>query len=270
MGEYATRLRDGAFIKIGTCSNMYYCRYDQRDQINYGYHTDNLLWRIPAIEEDNVEVGDFVFGGLYKDGFPLHSLRLRDIPEDSELMGLADNVGTFQLHSEKLGMLLNVPCHHGLKLPEDTGSIKAFFNGHRNPLHLCFLKNTDRELRVGVKCAACGEMWSFSFDEIEPYMISEDMKLRLLKMCSDYYFEHTEEVASYSATERNERGHYISILPLGGDYWRVMNYEGMTVENGQRVMLRGKIAWEGSWDECVKEFHYYLRYADRQEKGDVE
>lgn len=253
MSEYATRLRDGAEIKIGTCSSMYYCRYDQRDQINYGYRTDNLLWRIPAIEEDGVEVGEFVFGGLYKDGFPLHSLRLWDIPKDSELMGMAEATGNVQLHSDELGLVLNMPCHHGLKLPEDTGSIKAFFNGRRNPLHLCFLENTDKELRVGVKCAACRGMWSFSFDEIEPYMVSEDMKLRLLKMCSDYYFEHNDECPEYRVTEKNERNHAASILPIGENYWR--------------VLYDDKIAMEGSWDECVKEFHYYLRYADRQEEG---
>ena len=268
MGEYAKRLRDGAEIKIGTCSSMYYCRYEQLNDIIYHYPTNNLLWRIPAIEEDGIEVGNFKFRGLYEnDGFPLYSVRLWNIPEDSELMGMAEDKGNVQLHSDKLGLLLNVPCHHGLKLPDNTGDIKAFFNGRRNPLHLCFLKNTDTELRVGVKCAACGEMWSFSFNDIEPCIISEDMKLRLLKMCSDYYFEHTNDVASYSATEKNERGHYISILPLGGDYWRVMNYEGRTVENGQRVMLNGKIVWEGSWEESVKEFNYYLRYADRQNEG---
>jgi len=256
MGEYATRLRDGAEIKIGTCNSMYYCRYDQLNQINYGYNTDNLLWRIPAIEEDNVEVGEFVFGGLYKDGFPLHSLRLWDIPKDSELMGLADNVGTFQLHSEKLGMLLNVPCHHGLKLPEDTGSIKAFFNGHRNPLHLCFLKNTDKELRVGIKCAACGEMWSLSFDEIEPYMVSEEMKLRLLEMCSEYYFEHTGECAKYSVTEKNERDRSVSIYPVGAHTYGVVYDGGDPIVSGYK--------------EAVKNFMYYLRYADRQEKGGVE
>lgn len=270
MGEYAKRLRDGAFIKIGTCSSMYYCRYDQRDQINYGYQTDNLLWRIPAIEEDGIEVGEFEYGGLYKKGFPLYSVRLWDFPKDSSLRELADDEGRVQLHDDKTGLVLSVPCHHGLRLPENTGCINAFFNGRINPIHLCFLKNTETELRVGVKCASCERLWSVSFDEIEPYIVSKDMKLRLLKMCSDYYFEHTGEVASYSATERNERGHYISILPLGGDYWRVMDYKGMMVEYGQRVMLKGRIAWEGTWDESVKEFRYYLRYTDRQEEGGAE
>lgn len=265
MGEYAKRLSDGVEIKIGTCNNMYYCRYDQIDQIDYDYPTDNLNWRIPALEEDDVKVGEFEYGGLYKNHdfgsgvksrYLLTSVMLRDFPKDSELAGIADDVGNVQAEIKPLGMYLNVPCHHGLKLPENTGGIRPFFNGKRNPLHLCFLKNTKTELLIGIRCIACNNMWTCSFNEIEPYIFDEDMKLRLLKQCSDYYFEHNSECPEYKATEKNERNHAVSILLIGENYWR--------------VLYNDKIAMEGSWDECVKEFHYYLRYADRQKEGGEE
>lgn len=252
MGEYATRLRGGVQIKIGTCSSMYYCRYDQIKQVSYGYSTKNLLWRIPAIEEDGIEVGDFTFGGLFKDGFPLYSVRLKDFPEGCDYQGLAENAGIVQLHDQKTGMLLNVKCYHGLKLPQKTDEITPFFNGRRQPIHLCFLKNTDTELLVGLKCAACGEMWSTPFNEIEPYILSEEMRLRLLEMCSEYYFEHTGECAKYSVTETNERGRSVSIYPVSAHTY------GVVYDGGEPIV--------GGFKESVKNFVYYLRYADRKEE----
>lgn len=254
MGEYAKRLRDGANIKIGTCSSMYYCRYDQRNLIDYGYSTNNLLWRIPAIEEDGIEVGEFEFGGLYKKGFPLCSVRLWDFPKDSSLREVADDEGRVQLHDDKTGLVLSVPCHHGLKLPEDTGCINAFFNGRSNPIHLCFLKNTEKELRVGVKCASCEKLWSISFDEIEPYIISEDMKLRLLKQCSDYYFEHNGECPDYSVTLKSEKGLYVSLFLIGENFWR--------------VMYDGRIDTEGAWDDCCEAFRHRLLDESYEEGGE--
>ena len=59
MGEYAHRKKDGKEVKIGTCSRMYYCRYDQTGEINYPYMTDNLIWRIPNPDEDGTMPGDY-------------------------------------------------------------------------------------------------------------------------------------------------------------------------------------------------------------------
>lgn len=33
MGEYAKRMRDGERVKIGTCENMYYLRFEERHQV---------------------------------------------------------------------------------------------------------------------------------------------------------------------------------------------------------------------------------------------
>lgn len=220
MGECAKRLRDGANIKIGTCSRMYYCRYDQRNLVDYGYSTNNLLWRIPAIEEDGIEVGEFEYGGLYrsydlgngvKSRYLLTSVMLHDFPKNSELAEIADNVGNVQAEIKSLGMYLNVPCHHGIKLPENTGGIKSFFNGKRNPLHLCFLKNTETELLIGIRCIACNNMWTCSFNEIEPYIFDDAMRFRLLKMCSEYWHSHNENgICPYNVTIQNG-DHQLSI-----------------------------------------------------------
>ena len=59
MGEYATRKIDNIEVKIGTCENIFNCRYEQRGEIVYPYMCDNLFWRIPTPDEDGIRPGDF-------------------------------------------------------------------------------------------------------------------------------------------------------------------------------------------------------------------
>lgn len=66
MGEYAKRKADGTDIKIGTCKSMYYCRYDQRKEVEYPYNSDNFYWRIPTPDEDGTLPGDYDFSLLQK------------------------------------------------------------------------------------------------------------------------------------------------------------------------------------------------------------
>ena len=83
-------------------------------------------------------------------------------------------------------MLVNVKCYHGLKLNESTEEVSFGWNGKRDSLALSYLKETGTELRVCVTCIACGQMWSYSFDEIEAAIINPIMKERIRTLCSEY------------------------------------------------------------------------------------
>ena len=168
MGEYALRKSDQVQVKIGTCESMYYIRWDDRDKVSPIEHsldpsdTPNLYWRLPVPEEDHLEPGD------YDSGFPavtLVALRDEDTGKafDYEPSGEV-KPGSFQMFKEECGLLLNVPCYHGHKVP-DMGEGKAFFNGKaRYWWELCGVKNHESpdgsiELLPLVRCRFCGNMF---------------------------------------------------------------------------------------------------------------
>ena len=63
MGEYAIRKSDGESIKIGTCEDMYYLRYEDRCKVTpeegsgFGYR-----WRLPFPDEDCIRPGEYGSG----------------------------------------------------------------------------------------------------------------------------------------------------------------------------------------------------------------
>lgn len=63
MGEYATRKSDEAEVKIGTCEDMYYLRYEDRDKVRQlpnslnAANELNLRWRLPFPDEDSTRIG---------------------------------------------------------------------------------------------------------------------------------------------------------------------------------------------------------------------
>lgn len=238
MGEYAKRKIDGTQVKIGTCEDMMYCRYEQIGQVEYGYQTDDLYWRIPNPDEDDIMVGDFE-PSLLNDGIiPGH---LRVYIKDEELkQELIKSKGMVQTVIKQLGILMNVTCHHNLKLPDDCESVKFGWNGKNGGLYLYALKNSDTELRVVLSCSACRKMCSCSFDEIVDSFESPWMKLRLLHQCSDYWMTHNEEPCNYQVCLDDKEGLPMEIVPLEEGRWMVQ-------VNDEPVKI-------GSWVECRNEF----------------
>ena len=63
MGEYAIRKSDREPIKIGTCEDMYYLRFEDQAKVTpdecseFGYR-----WRIPFPDEDHILPGDYPGG----------------------------------------------------------------------------------------------------------------------------------------------------------------------------------------------------------------
>lgn len=191
MGEYAKY--KGEKIKIGTCESMYYLRYEDRDKV---FHVPgnldprrqkNIFFRAPALEEDGMEPGEYDYRLSCKamPEFFHASLRVKGMPEEAVEDAKA-SPGLIQLH-HRSGLLVNVPCHHGLALPDTGGSdIKVFWNGKRDSLYIEALKNTDEALRVCIGCWECGTMWSFTFPEVVDCICEDRMVLRLYEQCSNY------------------------------------------------------------------------------------
>lgn len=202
MGEYATRKIDNFEVKIGTCENIFNCRYEQRGEIVYPYMCDNLFWRIPTPDEDGIRPGDFNLSLLKNGEFIPQKLRLKSYRFSKDEVDDMKQVGTIQLGEERMGLLVNIRCPHGFPIEQfkampDGHVFSMGYNGYRETLYLYGLKNEPSELKVLVKCSCCESMWSFSFNDIEPKIESIWMKLRLLRQVSEYHYLHNEEPCKF-------------------------------------------------------------------------
>lgn len=249
MSEMATRLSDGQEVKIGTCESMYYCRWDQRKKVRYPYMTTGLHWRLPLPKEDGIKPGDFESHRIleYREDLrtsfiPCDAMLNHDVLSAEDKEHLAKSVGIVQTRVEMLGMLVNVPCYHGLKLPESVeGGAKFFWNGKRDALYFDGVWNKEKELLVGMACAACGESWSMPYQEAEPLFHSLWMKVRLLHECSDYWWEKNDEPCPYVAHSKAADDRELTIgTYAGGSYY--VKADGQEVYAGE---------WEGARNNFI-------------------
>lgn len=190
MGEYAIRKSDGAEVKIGTCEDMLYLRYEDRDKVQQkpgsldpSKEAHMVRFRLPFDDEDNVPIGQYVN--------PFRGLRLYRPIRDAQgnITGhddftdptTADDPGTIQLHHD-CGLLANVPCYHGNKLP-NLGDAKTFWNGKGWFLELSQLRpvknpNGETQIYPVVKCRHCGHKWRYEWADVAEF-IPEPMRTRL-------------------------------------------------------------------------------------------
>lgn len=185
MGEFAVRKTDGRRVKIGTCASMYYLRYEDRDNMTAQddsldpANTDGLYWRIPFPDEDDVAPGCYVnpFRGerLWKTTEEIDGQRWT---ADFVCPELADNPGTIQLRHES-GLLVNIPCHHGERLP-DLGGVRVFWNGRTHSYELAHVKNDGGRVLPVIKCRHCLKQWTTEWANVLPYLHGE-LKRRLEK-----------------------------------------------------------------------------------------
>ena len=192
MGEYAKRKIDNTEFKIGTCEDMFNCRYDQLGEITYPYMSNNLFWRIPTPDEDGTLPGDYNCSLLREDGYIPWKLMIDTSKFSNDDIVDMQKTGTIQLKEPKMGLLVNIRCPHGFpmeqfKINKEGTIISMGYNRHQDTLYLKGLKNEPSEMKVLVECSACRHMWSFSFNEIEPLIESIWMRLRLLRQISDYH-----------------------------------------------------------------------------------
>jgi hypothetical protein len=174
MGEYAIRKSDGQEIKIGTCENMYYLRYSDRNKVrpknennldpNDDKVVSELRFRLPYPDEDKILPGNY-------EPFREDNVLLYNYAPGNT------NAGTLQLHT-KYGMMLNVPCYHGEKLPENTGDIKPFWNGKGPGYALKWLKFIDGVPFGVYGCIECREEWRAPLSELIPFIGGDNAPLR--------------------------------------------------------------------------------------------
>lgn len=187
MGEFGIYKQNR--IKVGTCNFMYYCRYENRYQIdtlenNVDFHSEkNLYWRLPLVSEDALKPGE------YGSGFP--GVRLCKTfpdrcPENFKPLECADYPGKMQLKHDESGLLVNVNCYHGIKLPLESDDFQPHWNGKGYAFELVALKNTRNQndensdfIQMVCQCRFCGNMFTCEFSEISDYIFDKELKKRL-------------------------------------------------------------------------------------------
>jgi hypothetical protein len=164
MGEYATRKSDGVEVKIGTCESMYYLRHEDQSKVTYQHFEHGLRYRLPFPDEDSVAVGG------YRDhdrGLRLYKTDENGLPDDFIPEG-DHEPGTIQL-THPSGLLVNVKCHHGLKLPEGSDDIQPHWNGKSWFFELKAIKAVEGGTRPVYGCRHCRRMWSTNWDSVIDY-----------------------------------------------------------------------------------------------------
>lgn len=189
MGEYARRKSDGAEIKIGTCEDMYYLRYEDKDKVICDEGSDfGLRWRLPLPSEDHIKPGDYEDPYFRGNGrIPLHwAYVCGDNGEDERIdfkpnSEIVNHPGSTQLHDAS-GLLVNIKCFHGLKLPEAGGDITSVhWNGKTSHWwDLICLRETDDGLFPVVQCRQCGHMYRESWAAVLDFIQDPELKRRLL------------------------------------------------------------------------------------------
>ena len=150
MGEYANY--NGQEIKIGTCEDMYYLRFQQRHEVktlpNSVDLTDSevlkeLRFRFPFPEEDSIEPG----------AFESHEKSAR-VPDSFHPGDIKHRSVQF---SARNGYLVSLPCpesEEGKFFPH-----KIHRNGHGGSVRLVAQKIVGFELWAVCRCGGCGSMW---------------------------------------------------------------------------------------------------------------
>lgn len=215
MGEYAYNKVTKEKVKLGTCEVMHYCTISQlineTDWFN-SVKNERVYWRLPLVKEQKQVQSSFDGHKYWADGDPCEHAgdgNAFDWEESCETRCNTDRVlevlnkqsekencpdwlekgkGTVQL-THPNGMLVNMPCYHGWKLPENTGDVKVHWNGHTDRMRLSHIKTQGEECWICVSCVDCETMYAISLDDLE-YIMSEKKEIYDEK---HFYFKGYEE-----------------------------------------------------------------------------
>lgn len=170
MSEYA--IHDDRLVKLGIGSNFYYVRYEDRlkvkplfDNIDCSKEL-NLYWRLPYPDEDNIKIGEYQDPNRV---YILHGFAVE---------GAEGFAGMIQLHHES-GLIINVVCYHGIKLPAGSKEVVPFWNRKVSYFVLCAVKNTKEGIKAVVRCKFCGKSWATEIDNVLPFIFDRELKRRL-------------------------------------------------------------------------------------------
>lgn len=197
MGEYAKRTSDGAQVKIGTCESMYYLRFEDRRKVRPMPGSVNpgsdavaaeLRFRVPFPDEDGKQPGDYEDynrgARLYRTVVGPHGDSWTEDYTDPEL---ANHPGIIQLRHES-GLLVNMPCYHGVKLPDAPPGGKVFWNDKTYALDLGMIRAhmQDGALVTSpvIRCRHCGGQWRMAWSDVWDFL-PPDLRTACEKYRSD-------------------------------------------------------------------------------------
>lgn len=160
MGEYA--IYKGERVKIGTCNEMYYLRWEQRHDVKpLSGNVDpvkeiqSIWFRAPRHSEDGIAPGMFDYQGW--NGVRPIRLMIREDCQwfESEVRKISiASQGISQVVNKKLGVLCNVPCYHGFTGELPKGMSYNGFNS--NLLGIAGVGIRDNEACALIGCLGCG------------------------------------------------------------------------------------------------------------------
>jgi len=173
MGEYAIRKSDGATIKIGTLENMYYLRYQDKNDVKLisgNYFGTN--WRIPFTDEDPILPGNYL---QHDRGLPLNGYHSKE---------LANNPGQTSIVSKDNGIMITMKCYHGEKLPASTDEVKFSFPtiGKTDYYQISMIKHFCGKIEPIIKCSLCNKLWLAEWSEIIQFVSDEGMVERFKQL----------------------------------------------------------------------------------------
>jgi hypothetical protein len=179
MGEYAKL--NGQQIKIGTCEDMYYLRYEDRhrvealpNNVDPVQDAERLRFRLPFPDEDGMQPGAYE---PYRRG-----VRLWRDGADWADPETADDPGTVQLKHEPSGLLVSARCYHGIRLPEASDDFPhVHWNGKGNSFELVAVKPLETMQGI-VQCRHCGQMWRYPLNELLDWVANDELRRRLEKL----------------------------------------------------------------------------------------
>lgn len=220
MGEYAKRISDGEQIKIGTCENMYYLRYDQRHLVealpgNVDVSDRETLlalrFRFPWPQEDGTLPG----GDFHREGYD----RAVTVPG----LKCPEGVEHYTLQfSNQAGYLVSLPCPEGrdaewLRVANTDGTmtpVAIHRNGFSGAVQLSQQKLlADGRLVPVLRCGGCGTAWR-----------SEDpAEIEAIAVAFRSEADQRERAGQYNGTGKQDRRWYDQVAD------RVLAGAGLTL-----------------------------------------
>ncbi len=201
MGEYATYKEQE--IKIGTCEDLYYLRFDQRDRIrDYDFTPDVFRYRFPFPDEDGIEPGAF-----------------SDHDRGERIPGWtipADWIGHYSVQFiAQAGYVASLPCPESVGGPPgldpvDVGGVKVHRNGWHGHAVVKQQRLLNGQLLTVVGCNACGAAWRLeTLEDAEPVIVAlraeadRERRLRGQEARADYL---------HTIADRIAQGYAVSVL----------------------------------------------------------
>jgi len=168
MGEYARLKSTNQRIKIGTCEDMYYLRFDQRNLVkhesgnvdpNSPADAGQIRFRFPFPQEDGMEPGDFE---------PFYGL---EVPGAKAAKDCGHYSVQFSANRKQFGSyLVSLPCPNS----KDADKIpaKVSRNGIGSEVEIVQQRLIGDELWTVCQCTACGAKWRCDKEAAEELIVA--------------------------------------------------------------------------------------------------